>query len=339
MSAAIITMHMPSSVEGVSFLVISDTHDASFSAPNKHVEVLLHCGDLTEHGGVEAHRRAMEAIANFDAELKLVIPGNHDIDLDEQFTADAATRTSTTETTEARQSPDQARTHPVWHSDAAKSSNIHLLEEGTHTFTLESGVTFTVFASPITPTVFSSDSRTGAFQRPSREDRFNASGSPPWAENTSTSQSAIPDKIDIVMTHGPPKYVLDDIDMGANAGCEHLARAIARSRPLIHAFGHIHPGRGFQRVSWQSSPSNLSASRKRQHSQIDRDSNDDTGLPYTRLRKEFVGENSARRAGFARVNPVRVSDESRKTLFLNAAVGCIDGEAGHPPFYVEINNR
>lgn len=33
---------------------------------------------------------------------------------------------------------------------------------------------------------------------------------------------SIPDDIDILITHGPPKYILDKYKDGSHAGCPHL---------------------------------------------------------------------------------------------------------------------
>jgi len=56
--------------------------------------------------------------------------------------------------------------------------------------------------------------------------------------------------IDIMMTHGPPYANLDRTVRGDLVGCPHLLRALMRSRPLIHCFGHIHEAWGAERVTW-----------------------------------------------------------------------------------------
>lgn len=56
----------------------------------------------------------------------------------------------------------------------------------------------------------------------------------------------IPDKLDVLITHGPPYGVLDQTTPdGAHLGCEELLRAIEVKKPGIHVFGHIHGGAGF----------------------------------------------------------------------------------------------
>lgn len=55
----------------------------------------------------------------------------------------------------------------------------------------------------------------------------------------------IPEKTDVLITHGPPQGILDKTIDGENAGCKNLRDVIAKIRPKLHVFGHIHFGRGF----------------------------------------------------------------------------------------------
>ncbi len=54
----------------------------------------------------------------------------------------------------------------------------------------------------------------------------------------------IPSGIDILMTHGPPMGILDQVAYGGHVGCEELAKELHRIKPKIHVFGHIHEGYG-----------------------------------------------------------------------------------------------
>lgn len=57
--------------------------------------------------------------------------------------------------------------------------------------------------------------------------------------------SKIPDDTDVLITHGPPFGTLDRTMCDQKAvGCEELVQALARVKPTIHAFGHIHEGYG-----------------------------------------------------------------------------------------------
>jgi predicted phosphodiesterase len=57
----------------------------------------------------------------------------------------------------------------------------------------------------------------------------------------------IPEGLDILITHGPPVGIHDQITphMGSeHLGCEELLKAVERTKPKIHVFGHIHGGYG-----------------------------------------------------------------------------------------------
>lgn len=54
----------------------------------------------------------------------------------------------------------------------------------------------------------------------------------------------IPDRVDVLITHGPPHGILDRTYDGRNVGSPALTETVARVRPRIHAFGHIHEAHG-----------------------------------------------------------------------------------------------
>ena len=55
----------------------------------------------------------------------------------------------------------------------------------------------------------------------------------------------IPNGIDVLVTHGPPKGVLDKTTSGEYVGCDDLMSAIStRVSPKLHVFGHIHEAHG-----------------------------------------------------------------------------------------------
>jgi len=56
---------------------------------------------------------------------------------------------------------------------------------------------------------------------------------------------AIPEGIDILITHGPPLGHGDECVIGDRAGCYDLLQEIEmRIKPKVHVFGHIHEGYG-----------------------------------------------------------------------------------------------
>lgn len=56
----------------------------------------------------------------------------------------------------------------------------------------------------------------------------------------------IPEDTDILVTHGPPLHILDELlyvdgtPKGQFVGCPHLAEKIKEIKPDLHIFGHIH---------------------------------------------------------------------------------------------------
>jgi Icc-related predicted phosphoesterase len=53
----------------------------------------------------------------------------------------------------------------------------------------------------------------------------------------------IPERTDVLITHGPPYRVLDYVGQN-RVGCEDLRDAVDRVKPVVHLFGHIHCAAG-----------------------------------------------------------------------------------------------
>ncbi|KAJ4325873.1 hypothetical protein N0V94_000435 [Neodidymelliopsis sp. IMI 364377] len=216
----------------ISCLILSDTHNKwpyAAEDPAPSVDVFIHCGDLTQYGGLPSFKRAIDNIKSIDAELKIIIAGNHDMDLDQDWIHKYA------------EDEDDIKTgiDCLSFMKAQKEHRIHFLEEGSHSFTLEDGRSFTVYATPYTPKFGEF-----AFLYEKGEDRFNE------------GMHIMPEGVDIVVSHGPPAfsahsdYKLDVNRQGEHCGCEKLADAIRRARPKLCCFGHIHKGRGVIKMDW-----------------------------------------------------------------------------------------
>src|SRR5271157_1458943 len=74
-----------------------------------------------------------------------------------------------------------------------------------------------------------------------------------WAFNLDRGEAIrrkwdlIPEGLDILITHGPPMGIHDQISphLGSeHIGCEELMAAVERAKPKVHVFGHIHGGYG-----------------------------------------------------------------------------------------------
>ncbi|MFD2037468.1 metallophosphoesterase [Belliella marina] len=54
----------------------------------------------------------------------------------------------------------------------------------------------------------------------------------------------IPKKTDILITHGPPRGILDRNTRGLAVGCDDLLKSVTKLKPKYHVFGHIHEDYG-----------------------------------------------------------------------------------------------
>ncbi|KAJ5184438.1 hypothetical protein N7491_007697 [Penicillium cf. griseofulvum] len=117
-----------------------------------------------------------------------------------------------------------------------EGTGITFLDEGVHTFHLQNGALLTVYASPYTPSL----GDWGFQYHPNNGHDY-------MIENGSGTN------VDVVLTHGPPKGILDYTHSGERAGSPDLFRALAcaRPRPRMHCFGHIHESWGAKLVTWR----------------------------------------------------------------------------------------
>jgi predicted MPP superfamily phosphohydrolase len=129
------------------FLILSDTHSHTPSQktgssnvvsprPLPKADVLLHCGDLTMIGHLHEYEKTIDMLESIDADLKLVIAGNHDITLDKTYYERKGLSMHNRRGYDENL-PTKAR--ELWLGDRARSAGITYLEEGIHSFTLKNG--------------------------------------------------------------------------------------------------------------------------------------------------------------------------------------------------------
>jgi hypothetical protein len=218
------------------FLICSDTHGLDslpgfIPSAEQHADVAIHCGDLTTQSQLHEYKASIRLLQAIDAPLKLVIAGNHDFTMDipmfHKKVADAQSL--------ERELVEQAYGYDGEARRLFEGTGITFLDEGVHSFHLQNGALLTVYASPYTPSL----GDWGFQYHPDKGHDFmidNGSGT-----NT----------VDVVMTHGPPKGIMDYTHSGERAGSPDLFRALARARPRMHCFGHIHEGWGAKLVTWR----------------------------------------------------------------------------------------
>lgn len=66
-------------------------------------------------------------------------------------------------------------------------------------------------------------------------------------EPLSSIWQQIPAGVDLLVTHGPPRGILDRHVSGSNLGCEDLRQRVEQVKPKLHVFGHVHESHGTYR--------------------------------------------------------------------------------------------
>ncbi|PVH84759.1 ser/Thr protein phosphatase [Cadophora sp. DSE1049] len=207
------------------FVCISDTHNAcpggAFKLPKG--DVLIHAGDMTNQGSFPELKKTVDWLEEADFEKKIIVAGNHDITLDSDFYAQYGSDFHNQNPQDPRQCQELLEQSPsiTWLKHEAAVVN---LTTGPRT-------TFKIFGSPYSP----------------------ADGI--WAFGYNADEAKhiwdpIPLDADIVLTHTPPKYHGDLKTCGRAVGCEALRETLWRVRPRLAICGHVHEGRGAERVLW-----------------------------------------------------------------------------------------
>ncbi|KEQ69760.1 Metallo-dependent phosphatase, partial [Aureobasidium namibiae CBS 147.97] len=230
-------------------LIISDTHStplapASSSQPFRHplpsADVLIHCGDLTMEGLASEYRKTLDMLASIDAPVKLIIAGNHDRTLDKTWMRNHERLLWGKKWEETYE---EARAMWFRKEGRAVREGVRMLEEGIHEVEVGNGAVLKVSGFLFYD---------WAFPYEKHEDRYNYP-SQTLSDATNIAINPIPSfseqEIDIICTHGPP-YKHGDMTAHGNVGCPHLLKAVARAKPLVHCFGHIHEGWGAECVTW-----------------------------------------------------------------------------------------
>jgi len=178
----------------VRLVCISDTHGLHDRVRLPAGDLLLHAGDVSNHGRLDQIARFLDWFSRIGPfPHRVMIAGNHDF---------AFERT------------------PHLAENLVPDNVTYLNDSGADLGGLR------LWGSPVTPEFMS------------------------WAFNRTDGELAqhweqIPARTDVVVTHGPPRGVLDTVlPEGEAVGCPHLARVVKQVRPSLHVFGHIHEGYG-----------------------------------------------------------------------------------------------
>lgn len=180
---------------------ISDTHTLHDELYIPSCDLLIHAGDYSSRGSKRDTASFLEWFDRQPAEHKIFIDGNHDISGDPKFMRETNA--------------------DIWFDEIVQKysgSITRLINNGTETCGLK------VWGSPATPW-FHGDYWAYNYYR---------------GEEIRKVWDQIPEGLDILITHGPPKGIFDLTPTYTKAGCEELREAVKLKKPKIHVFGHIH---------------------------------------------------------------------------------------------------
>lgn len=208
---------------------ISDTHNL-IPEDVPEGDLLIHAGDMTNDGSVAEIQQQIDWLSSLPHREIVVISGNHDTFLDPR------TRPSLSEQHRTGRL-NWKRVHYLQHRRLSLTIKVEpkdgdQMDVTTPLLAAEPGQRrIRIYGAPHIPAC--GDMNVHAFQYERGRDA--------WSET-------VPEDIDILVTHTPPKYHLD-LSLPTGIGCEHLLAEVRRVKPTLHVFGHVHWGAG-QTVVW-----------------------------------------------------------------------------------------
>ena len=198
-------------------VTISDTHNYhnSMYSDIPDGDVLIHAGDFTSVGHVHELMGFLKWFRKLPHKYKIFIAGNHDKCFDKKFQG-------------VKYTHDDIMNVLTEYDVNMPGSNIFYLQDSE---VIINGIKF--YGSPWTPDFFA---EYWAFNLP-RNEKIRAA----W--------DMIPDDTNVLITHGPPRNILDLVNNNfsetQNVGCDFLLRRVENLPNLkAHIFGHIHSGYG-----------------------------------------------------------------------------------------------
>ena len=217
----------PPSAKPIRVVCISDTHSKIPPELLPKGDLLIHCGDLTNTGTLSTIQKSIDWLKTYQKPWPgssdgytyiICIAGNHDSYFDQR----------------SRSAHDRN-----FQNRGLDWGRIIYLQHGQVTlkFAGNDGVSerkLKIYGAPQIPKC---GGKEFAFQYPRGQDAWS---------------NTIPDDVDVLVTHNPPKYHLD-IPQNGGIGCEHELKEVWRVKPTLHVFGHVHAGYGRENVWWDES--------------------------------------------------------------------------------------
>jgi Icc-related predicted phosphoesterase len=222
----------PPNATPIKVVCISDTHSKTPATRIPNGDLLIHAGDLTDIGSVSEIQKQIDWLKTLHSKSTtdgwpgfqhvVVVCGNHDSYFD----------------------PRSRSQHDKKMKATLDWGKIHYLEHSSVSLTFSESRTLKVYGAPQIPKC---GGKEFAFQYIRGQDAWS---------------NTIPDDIDVLVTHNPPKWHLD-IPENGGLGCEWLLKEIWRVKPTLHVFGHVHAGHGRENVWWDKSQETFEQVRER----------------------------------------------------------------------------
>jgi predicted phosphodiesterase len=220
----------PSQQPLVRVVCISDTHN-HIPEDVPEGDLLIHAGDMTNDGSVAEIQKQIDWLSSLPHKEIVVISGNHDTFLDPR------TRPSLSEEQRAGRL-NWKRVHYLQHRRLSLTIKVQPREDDqtnakTPLLAAEQNQRrIRIYGAPQIPACGPMNVHAFQYER----------GRDAWSET-------VPEDIDILITHTPPKHHLD-LSLPTGIGCEHLFAEVKRVKPILHVFGHVHWGAGQTVVYW-----------------------------------------------------------------------------------------
>jgi len=246
--------------KAVRVVVLSDTHNRVVTREHAAMipdgDILIHCGDFTEDGTVAEIQAFNEWLGFLPHRFRVVIPGNHDLSCDPLSYHENVKQCNRHRRGEHASNAQQRALKAMgaiggaakedkidaagWRQvlrDEYLSNATHYVEGQRFALDIPGKGTVQLAAAPHTDVIAFTSMRAFAVSDEAQKIVFDR---------------VFPDdvpKLDILVTHGPPRGVLDTflgMSIGSTALAEKLARmqSLHNNAPRWHVFGHVHGARG-----------------------------------------------------------------------------------------------
>jgi Icc-related predicted phosphoesterase len=201
---------------------LSDTHSKVPRYAIPKGDLLIHSGDLTNTGTLASIQQTLDWLKTLQKPWPgssdgfrhiVVVAGNHDSYFDER----------------SRSAHDRKNSHRT-----LNLGKIHYLQHSSVTLPFPGDRNLKVYGAPQIPQC---GGKEFAFQYQRGQDAWTAT---------------IPDDVDVLITHNPPKWHLD-LPASGGLGDEFELKETWRVKPTLHAFGHVHSGHGVEPAWWDES--------------------------------------------------------------------------------------